>query len=163
MSNLIFNANEVLDIAKRIEHNGVEFYRAAAKILTDAASVKLMNDLAEMEVVHEQIFDNMQKKLTDAEMGDTPFDPHDDAYTYLKGMADKLVFNPTESAAKVLAPNTPAKDVLEYAIAREKDSIVFYEGIKIMVPEKLGGKRLDEIIAQEMGHVIVLSRHLERL
>lgn len=163
MGNLLFNANEVLDIAKRIEHNGVEFYQAAAKILTDADSVALMNNLAEMEIVHEQIFDNMQKHLTADEMGDTPYDPHDDAYIYLKNMADKFVFNPSETAARVLTPGTSAKAILEFAIDREKDSIIFYEGIKTMVPEKLGSKKLDEVIAQEMGHVIILTRHLDRL
>ena len=163
MSSLIFNANEAFEIAKRIERNGITYYRRAAELMQDEASKKLMNDLAEMEIVHEQVFAHMQKGLSGDELGETMYDPHDDAYTFLKGMADKYVFDPKEDPMNVLKAGTDAKTILDAAIQREKDSIIFYEGIKVMVPEKFGGPRLDEIIAQEMGHVIILTRHLERV
>ena len=163
MSSLIFNANEAFEIAKRIEYNGIVYYRKAAEIMKDESSKKLMNELAEMEVVHEQIFAHMQKTLSGEELGETMYDPHDDAYAFLKGMADKYVFNPKEDPLKVLAPGADARTILNGAIQREKDSVIFYEGIKVMVPEKFGRARLDEIIAQEMGHIIILTRHLDKM
>ena len=163
MSSLIFNANEAFEIAKRIERNGVAYYRRAAELIGDSAGKKLMNDLAEMEVVHEQVFAHMQQKLSGDELAETPLDPHNDAYEFLKGMADKCVFDPKEDPLEVLKDGTDAKTILNAAIQREKDSIIFYEGIKIMVPQKFGGARLDEIIAQEMGHVIILTRHLDQI
>lgn len=163
MSGLIFNANEAFEIAKRIEHNGVIFYTKAAEIVQDQSSKDLMKELAEMEVVHEKVFASMQDSLKGDEKAETMYDPHDDAYQFLKGMADKYVFNPSTDPSGVLKPGAEAKDILEFAIQREKDSIIFYEGIKVMVPEKFGRVRLDEIIAQEMGHVIILTKQLSKV
>jgi rubrerythrin len=163
MGNLIFHANEVFEIAKRIERNGITYYRKAADLMLDEAGKKLMNDLAEMEVVHEQVFAYMQKTLSGEELGETRYDPHDEAFTFLKDMADKHVFDPREDPMNVLKAGVTPQAILTAAIQREKDSIIFYEGVKIMVPQKFAGARLDEIIAQEMGHIIILTRHLEKL
>jgi rubrerythrin len=163
MGSLIFNANEVFEVAKRIERNGVAYYKKAAELMAAEDGKKLMLDLAEMEVVHEQVFAHMQKGLSAEENSEALYDPHNDAYQFLRDMADKYVFNPAEDPMKVLVPGADPKVILDSAIQREKDSIIFYEGIKAMVPEKFGVKRLDEIIGQEMGHVIILTRHREKL
>jgi rubrerythrin len=52
------------------------------------------------------------------------------------------------------------KKILKSAIEAEKDSIVFYLGMKEAVPEKYGKARLDNIIKEEMGHVRLLSGKL---
>jgi rubrerythrin len=49
-------------------------------------------------------------------------------------------------------------EILKSAIEAEKDSIVFYLGMKEGVPEKLGKGRLEAIIKEEMGHIRVLSK-----
>jgi rubrerythrin len=53
--------------------------------------------------------------------------------------------------------------ILKAAIEAEKDSIVFYLGMKNAVPEDLGRTRLDDIIKEEMNHVRLLSRELVKL
>lgn len=163
MGSLIFNANEVFDIARRIEQNGATFYRAAAEIMADAKSKKLMNDLAAMETQHEAIFASMQEKLSGGETEDTMYDPHEEAYAFLKGMADKYVFNPNEEPGRAMKAGANVVAVLNEALQREKDSVIFYEGIKVMVPEKYGRKRIDDIIEQEMGHIMLLTKELERV
>jgi rubrerythrin len=55
------------------------------------------------------------------------------------------------------------KSVLKAAILAEKDSIVFYLGMKEMVPEKYGKDRLDKIIREEMGHIKILGKELVML
>ena len=50
--------------------------------------------------------------------------------------------------------------ILKAAILAEKDSIVFYLGMKDMVPDELGQSRLDDIIKEEMAHIKLLSRRL---
>lgn len=163
MSSLIFNANDAFEIAKRIERNGAEFYRKAAGLMKTPDSQKLMSELAEMEITHEKVFEAMQKSLSGDELGGSLEDPHDEAYAFLKGMADKYVFDPKSAPPDILKDGADPKAILEIAIQREKDSVIFYEGIKVMVPQKLGGPRLDEIISQEMGHIIILTRQLEKL
>ena len=163
MGSLIFNANEVFEVAKRIERNGITYYNKASELMKDEAGKKLMIELAEMEAVHEQVFAHMQKSLSSEENAEGLTDVHNNDYEFLKGMADKYVFNPKEDPMKVLTPGADPKRILDAAIEREKDSIIFYEGIKAMVPEKFGVKRIDEIIGQEMGHIIILTRHREKL
>ena len=163
MSTLVYNANDIFEIAKRIERNGAAFYRAAADIMADAQSRDLMNNLAEMEVQHEAVFASMQQGLSGTETEETLYDPHDEAYAFLKGMADKYVFNPDEEPGRVIKPGAGPVPILNEALQRERDSVIFYEAIKIMVPEKYGRTRVDEIIQQEMGHIMLLSKELERV
>jgi rubrerythrin len=49
------------------------------------------------------------------------------------------------------------------AMDMEKDSIVFYLGMKEMVPERLGKDRIDGIIKEEMGHLALLGKELAAL
>ena len=59
-----FNADEVFEIAEQIERNGVKFYRSAAEKIQDADKKKLLTDLAEMEVEHEQTFKALRSELS---------------------------------------------------------------------------------------------------
>ena len=52
------------------------------------------------------------------------------------------------------------EDILKSAITAEKDSIVFYLGMKEAVSEDLGSDRIDNIIKEEMGHIKLLSKKL---
>ena len=55
------------------------------------------------------------------------------------------------------------KNILKEAILAEKDSIVFYLGMKDFVPEKFGKNRIEKIIKEEMGHIKLLSNQLTSL
>jgi rubrerythrin len=50
--------------------------------------------------------------------------------------------------------------ILKEAITAEKDSILFYLGIKDLVPQALGQNRIDEIIKEEMAHIHLLTQEL---
>ena len=52
------------------------------------------------------------------------------------------------------------EEILKAAITAEKDSIVFYLGMKKAVPERLGSDKVDEIIEEEMRHITMLSEQL---
>ena len=52
------------------------------------------------------------------------------------------------------------EDILRLAIGREKDSIVFFLGMKDLVSEKLGKDRIDGIIREEMNHITILSKKI---
>jgi len=55
------------------------------------------------------------------------------------------------------------EDILRIAIGLEGKSIMFYLGIKDMVPEKLGSTKVDAIIAEEKSHIVVLAAELRKL
>jgi rubrerythrin len=52
------------------------------------------------------------------------------------------------------------KAILKDAITAEKDSIVFYLGMRDAVPDDAGRSRLDDVIKEEMGHIRLLSKEL---
>lgn len=49
------------------------------------------------------------------------------------------------------------KSILKAAITAEKESIVFYLGMKDMVPEEYGKDKLDKIIREEIGQIGMLG------
>ena len=160
---LDFNADEILQMAQQIERNGLHFYRQAAKGIKNPGSSQLLLNLAAMEEVHERIFTRMRAELTEAEKKKKIFDPDDQATSYLRAWADVHVFNVQTDPADKLTGKEKAEDILRMAIGLEKDSIVFYLGMKEMVPERLGRGKIDGIIKEEMRHVTDLSREFETL
>ena len=56
-----FNANDIFEIAVKIEQNGAKFYRNAAKQVEEEKHKKFLLELASMEDDHETTFANMQK------------------------------------------------------------------------------------------------------
>jgi len=151
-----FNADEIFEMAEQIERNGVKFYEAAAKGIDGADNKKLLKELADMERMHEKVFAAMKAKLSGRQKGATVFDPEGEAAKYLKALADIRVFY--EKAIDL----SSMKSILKDAITAEKDSIVFYLGMKELVPEKDGKAKLDDIIREEMSHITILANKLAR-
>lgn len=150
---LDFNADEIFEMAEQIERNGGVFYRNAAETVSGDEKEFLL-ELAKMEDDHEVTFAGLRKELSGKEKESSTFDPNEEAPQYLKALADSRVF-----FEKDLNPST-MEDILKSAIAAEKDSIVFYLGMKDLVPEKLGKDKIDDIIKEEMGHIKLLSNRL---
>ena len=159
-----FNVNDILEMAEQIERNGSEFYKNSADGVTDPSSRQLLLNLAAMENTHEKTFASMRADLTENEKASTTFDPENEAILYLKSLADSRVFVekhiPDIADLASRPENEMMEEILKFAIGAEKDSIVFYLGMKDAVPENLGKHRLDVIIKEEMGHVRMLSNKL---
>jgi len=154
-----FNADEIFEMAEQIERNGAKFYRRAAEIVSPESDKKLMLDLAAWEDQHEKTFAAMRGDLAGPEMSVTVFDPDGDTVKYLQAMADGHVFDlsdPTEG----LTGDESTQDLLRLAIGREEDAIVFFLGMKDMVPGGLGKDKIDAIIREEMHHVVILTKEI---
>ena len=152
-----FNADEIFEMAEQMERNGESFYKKAAASIQDAVQKELLLKLADMEVEHEKTFKNMRKDLSAAAKSATVFDPDGEAALYLRALVDTRVF--FEKQVDV----SSMEKILKAAIEAEKDSIVFYLGMKNAVPEKFGQDRIEGIIKEEMGHIRLLSRELAQL
>jgi len=152
-----FTADDVFEMAEQLERNGAKFYRTAAENVSDPKSKELLIELAAMEDEHLKTFASLKADLTEAEKTTTVFDPEDESALYLRALADTRVFFEKEIDVSSM------KDILKAAILAEKDSIVFYLGMKDFVPDQLGKNRLDTIIKEEMGHIRILSKELVSL
>ncbi len=152
-----FSAKDIFLMAQQMEKNGARFYKTAADHAQDENTRKLLLDLASMEEGHEKTFVAMRGELTEAESASTVFDPDGEAILYLKALADTRVFFEKEIDV------SSQEEVYKAALGTEKDSIVFYLGMKDMVPGGGGKSRIDAIIKEEMGHIEAISHALIRL
>lgn len=150
-----FNADEVFQMAERIEKNGAKFYRKAAGFAEGDVSKTLL-DLAIMEDSHIAVFAKMREELSDGDVGITTFDPDGLAQSYIEAMTDGVIFDTTIDPSEKITGSESTEMVFNIAIGLEKDSIVFYQIMKRVVPEKLGKDKLDEIIAEEVRHIALL-------
>jgi rubrerythrin len=152
-----FNANEILQMAEQIERNGADFYRKSCEKIQDPAGRELLLNLAEMEDQHEKTFAALRSKLSAEEKAQTVFDPEGETVRYLKALADSKVF-----FEKTIDTDS-MEGILKEAITAEKDSILFYLGIKDLVPESLGQNRIDAVIKEEMAHIHLLTQEMVAL
>ena len=154
-----FNANEIFEMAIRAERNGAAFYREAARLHPEADERALLDELAAMEDQHLAVFRGMQAELAGR------LDPAGDyveATLYLDALSDA---HGGEGAPRVTAALTGRESmaqILQTAIELERRSILYYLGLRDMVPADLGRDRVETIIAEEQGHVAVLARELRR-
>jgi len=153
----VFNMNEILEMAEQIERNGAAFYRKAAEGISDSKNKELLLELARMEDQHEKIFASLRAQLSGDEKTSTLFDPEGEAVLYLRALADTRVFFEKK------IDTASMEEILKEALVAEKDSIVFYLGMKELVPEKSGKTKVDSIIKEEMGHIKLLGEKLVEL
>lgn len=162
-----FNIDEIFEIAERIERNGADYYGKLAESVSDLSIRILLLDLAAMEAKHEKTFATLRSEMVGAEQSSSQYDPEGEAAQYLQGIADTRVFfekeMPTLSTSGNRSPEEVMEEVLIAAIQAEKDSIVFYLGVKDLVSEENDKKKIDAIIKEEMTHIRILSTELTNL
>ncbi len=158
-----FNADEVFEIAIRAEQNGAAFYRKAAALVADETNSTFLKKLAAMEDGHERTFVNMRKELSQSEKEPLVFDPENEGVLYLAAMADLHGGEGSPAVAERLTGKENLDQILRVALELEQKSILYYIGLRDVVPENLGQNRINDIIAEEKKHVVTLSRKLEEI
>lgn len=157
-----FNAAEAFEMAIQIERNGAAFYRKAASLQGKESDKIFLETIAKMEDRHQAGFEEMKSALSDMEVSQTVFDPEDELSLYLKAMADAHGGEGSPDVAEQLNGDESMIQIIEMAIGLEKESILFYVGLKDMVPPKLGREKIDEIITEERKHIAQLSGFLKK-
>ncbi|MHC4556555.1 MAG: ferritin-like domain-containing protein [Planctomycetota bacterium] len=157
-----FNTLEVLEIAEQIERNGALFYRRAAEIFDGSDICKMFIRLADWEIKHEQVFAHMRKQLSELSQELRTL-KSEDALPDPKVMAGLAVFGIRPNPADELSGKESKVDILRKGIEKEKDSIVFYNGLKDFVPAEAGKDKIDDIIKEEMRHIKILNRFQKRI
>ena len=159
-----FSADEVFEMAEQIERNGAQFYRKIAEASPKGDVRDLFLKFAEMEELHEKIFISMRAELSEKDKESAVFDPEGESAQYLRALADLRVFDENAGEgfdfSEGLTEEERMKRALRAAIGLEKESIVFYEGMKEFVPESLGKDKIDGIIKEEMKHIRILTDKL---
>lgn len=147
-----FTGKEVLDMAVRIEENGMRFYADASRAAKSQQLKDLFHALSEEEGTHIKMFLELRKVL----VGDDPsagFDPYlEEAQQYLKSMADTEVFTNPEAGKEAARSLKDEQEAISMAIDMEKDSLLFYYELERMIREQ-DRKVIESLIEQEKDHV----------
>jgi rubrerythrin len=158
-----FNADEVFEMAEQIERNGARFYREAATKTPERQIKDMFLRLAAMEDGHLRTFQEMRATLSDQEKGGTTFDPEGEASLYLQAMADDRGFEGMRGRNVQLTGRESTRELLEIAINAERNSVLYYVGLKEMVPTEAGREKVEAIIREEVSHAADLRRQLAAL
>jgi len=157
-----FNADEIFEMAIKSERNAVKMYGDLAKKHEFPEIRDEMLKLAQMEADHANAFVELRRELPE-DMRNTVFDPDNEASMYLKAVADASIDEGSPKIAEKMSGQESLEEILKTAIELEKQTILFYLGIKDMVAERLGKDKVDKIIKEEQGHVVTLTNKLEEL
>jgi rubrerythrin len=149
----IFSGSEIVELGIQIEKNGRDFYNILAEKSKSKKAADIFKYLAGEEEKHIQVFQDILDKTERYEPSGLNADEY---FAYMNALAGEHIFTKPgrgEQAAKTAKSD---KEAVNMGIGFEKDSIIFYEGIKKMVPD-YDIKIIDELIIQEEGHLRQLS------
>ena len=156
----IFGIDKIFEMAINIELDGAQFYRQAVEKTSNDDIKQVLLDLAAMEDGHIKIFEQMKEELSKQNKNKNLFAADNQAALYLKAMADGLGGERIKSPLERLSGNETIKEILEIAIDGEKASMLFYIGLKELVPNKTNKDQIEAIIKEELSHVVALTLNL---
>ena len=155
-----FNMDEILEMAIRIETNGKSFYLHAADMQSDKKMISFFHKLAAMEEQHIKTFERFREDLSETEKEGQVYDPDGQASMYLSVMADTHGGEGDPQVAKTLTGKESLQEILNIALSLERQSILFYVGLKDLVRQKHGKDKVDAIVNEEKQHIAQLSEVL---
>jgi len=156
-----FNAFDVFEVAEQIERNGTNFYIRAAELFNDPDICQMFLRLAEWEKEHGLIFARMKQQLSEQNRQEIASDA-EDLLPDPRVMAGLAVFGMRSDPAEELRGRQGKTDIIRRAVEKEKDSIVFYHGLKEFVPAGADKAKIDDIIKEEMRHIVILDQSLKQ-
>ncbi len=149
----ILSASEVIELGIQIEKNGKDFYDTLANQSKNQKAIQIFKYLSVQENLHISVF----KKMLDTVQGYEPVESFPGEYAaYMNALANEHVFTQAGKGLEIARRVVSDKEAVDLGIGFEKDSIIFYEGMKKLVPE-YDWKIIQELIQQEQGHLTQLS------
>ncbi|MFH1759851.1 MAG: ferritin family protein [bacterium] len=154
-----FSVNDIVESAVQIEKNGTAFYKKVSEIAGTPELERFFMALAHEEIKHQEIFENILNGLKPQVLHETYEGEYD---IYLDALVKEHVFTREDE----IALSECAVDVhrnnkaLGYAIAFEKDTILFFHEMK----KYLRGKNEEiimQLIEEEKKHIIRLREKKE--
>ena len=145
----IFVGSEIVEIGIQIENNGRDFYNMLARRSENEKAKEIFGFLAGEEEKHIKVFEGILEKTQ--EFAPQGLDA-DDYLRYMKVLAGEHIFTQKDRGAEIAQNTGSDKEAIDVAIRFEEDSIVFYTGIKRIVPE-YDHKVIEALIMQEENHL----------
>lgn len=152
-----FNVLEVLSLAQKIEDNGERFYTRAAEGCPKHRKFLLM--MAEQERGHKSVFTKIKNRIEKSNREEYVEDLDSTTRSYLDAIADGLIFTAGEDPTEIFANSDRVDEVLEVALEREEDTILFFQGTRDLLKDPDDREVINRLIREEMRHVTWIQEH----
>lgn len=158
MANL-FAGNEIVEMGIQIEKNGTDFYMTLAGQSREKTAKEVFKYLAGEEEKHITVFQKILEKTT---VYEPPEAYPGEYFAYMNALASSYVFTRKDEGKEIAKKIKTDKEAIEFGIGFEKDSILFYEGMKKVMFEN-NYSVINELIMQEQNHLTQLYDLKEKL
>jgi rubrerythrin len=156
---IVFTPTELINIAIGIERSGITFYDIMARTTDNEIARDIFHDFVEMERAHLKLFQNILSTIGN----DKPPEIETSDYAgYLQALIDDAVFTNDAVMSETLTQADSDIKALEIGISAEKDSILFYQSIKDIMPRRVV-PALEKIISEEKSHLQQLTAIRKKL
>lgn len=146
-----YNLNEVFEMAINVEKSGYLFYTNAALVLPEYSD--FFTFLANEEVKHDIIFTGIKKDSISKEVFDSVWDPNGIISIYFDSLTGSTIFKKDKDIKELFKDVDSVSNVIEWAVIREHETILFFNGLKGCLESEADKKVVDDIIAEEITHV----------
>ncbi|MFC1478151.1 ferritin family protein [Candidatus Margulisiibacteriota bacterium] len=153
---IIYAIDELVEFAVEIEKDGVSFYKSLAEKTEHAPLKELYVFLMQQELNHKVIYESL---LANVKESANQVNYSDEYNQYMRALVESIIFNKKDPSIKNLSDDAL---IMEYAIQKEKDSILFYKEMMEYVSDK-DKKTVEKIIMEERMHIIKLLDMKEKL
>ena len=154
-----FSGSELINIAIGIERRGITFYDIMTRSTENATARDVFQHLADMEREHIQIFQGMLSEANRYQ----PSETYTGEYAaYFQALVDSAVFTDDMATSEMATQVESDIEAMELAIGAEKDSILFYYGMRDIMPQR-AQPTVNKIITEEKSHLRQLSELKKKL
>jgi rubrerythrin len=152
----LFSANEILDLAIKLEKNGERVYRDAIEKVSNPELVRLLEWMADEEVKHANWFAELKLKLD--QRSANPF-----MEKMSRELFDDLLGDKNFSLKDVdFYSVSDIDDLIAIFIEFEKDSVRFYQVLEPFIGDPVSLESLKKIIDEENCHIKRLQELMGR-
>jgi rubrerythrin len=155
--------HEVFEIAMQVERNGAEFYRKAAKLYDNLLVSEVFNRLSNWEHAHLGTIRKMYARVVQNSWEHGTYRPDRLDTPEANLMAGLAVFGIHLDPSNELSGHESCMQVLNFAVQKERDAVVFYTGLKGFMTDPAEYANIDEIISEEIQHITFLEQALHQL
>ena len=143
----MFSAQDILDIAIRLEKNGEKIYLDARLHISDEELKTLLEWIAQEEHDHAHWFTELKKRLT---LGEDHHLMAELSRALVEDVVQGQAFSLQEVDFETI--DSPEKMIRTF-IGFEDDTIAFYEVLKTFIEDTAIAAQLEQIIAEEKKHM----------
>ncbi|MDP8299782.1 MAG: ferritin family protein [Candidatus Tantalella remota] len=155
----IFSGSEIVEIGIQIEKNGRDFYKEVVANSKSEKAKEIFRYLADAEEKHIDVFLDLLASVNKYE----PAEAYPEEYfAYMNALASGYVFTQADVGREIGKSVKSDAEAIEIGIKFEKDSILFFDGIKKVVPAS-GQALVAALLEQEEEHLQKLEEFAGQL